>query len=437
MISDGIESDEINVPDYGVRQGGGDSPLQFNLCQNWIFKYVSKPMKTRYDREYLNIQGFADDSVLIASKIGTNEAFELMEEGLKKVVTYVTSVGFCINPSKSEVMVVGKEQNRAKFGYIRKVDGKDKRFIETSQGEMEMTEEPNTLGLRYDHKLTFLPQYKYLMKKVARMKHDIMELLKIGTKRQLIKNAFSKSSGIYTYGIGVQRVWRKYQYTKAQKEVNDLIRLVYDIKWQNENSWRQNDMLRLVKWPPIRLQHAKAALIKLNRVARMPSLEFLYDKVDHHLRYPNGGKVLGDLGRIYRFEDDPLNEENIPQLSLNAEDKRHMSRKIKHMFPLSVNFWFKDLPNFIKVLIGTHEFDQAVHAFYNRACWHREEMDCSLCKNNKIIYPNEIDSFEALLNDYVSTEEITIEEFHTTFDAKYFEDYDETRFDEDDLLDFQ
>ena len=107
------------------------------------------------------------------------------------------------------------------------------------------------------------------------------------------------------------------------------------------------------------------------------------------------------------------------------------------MFPLSVNFWFKDLPNFIKVLIGTHEFDQAVHAFYNRACWHREESDCSLCKGNRIIYEDEINDFDSLINDYIEEESITIEEFNTTFNAEYFENFEETRFDEDDLYDLQ
>ena len=437
VISDGIESEEIKVPDFGVRQGGGDSPLQFNLCQNWIFKYVSEPMNTRYDSRYLNIQGFADDSILIAVDKDCDEALGLMEKGLKKVVRYVTSVGFSINPSKSEIMIVGKEAKREKFGYIKKVNGKDKRFMKTSQGEIEMNDEPNTLGLRYDNKLTFRPQYNHLMKKVIRLKFDIIELLKIGTRRQLIKNAFAKSTGIYTYGIGVQRVWRKYQYSKAQKEVNDLIRLVYDIKWQNENSWRQNDMLRMVKWPPIRIQHAKAALIKFNKIAQMKSLKFLYDKVDHHLRYPDGAKVLGDFMRRYKFEDDPLNRENVPQIVLNEEDKKHMSRKIKHMFPLSVNFWFKDLPDFIKILIGTHQFDQAVHAYYNRACWHREEEDCSLCKADKVIYKDEESNFQKLVDGYLEDEEMTLEEFNTTFDAEYFENYDETRFDEDDLLDFE
>ena len=64
-------------------------------------------------------------------------------------------------------------------------------------------------------------------------------------------------------------------------------------------------------------------------------------------------------------------------------------------------------------------------------------MDCSLCKANKIIYNNEIDTFEKLIEDYVSMEEITMEEFNTTFDVKYFENYDETCFDEDELLDLR
>ena len=151
-----------------------------------------------------------------------------------------------------------------------------------------MFDEVNMLGLRFDYKLTFKPQYNYLMKKVAKLRYDILELLKLGTCRQVLKTAFSKSTGVYCYGIGVQRVWRQYQYTNAQKEVNDLIRLVYDIKWCKEKSWRQNDMLRMVKWPPVRLQHAKAALFKLNKIAMSPTIKYLFCAVDHHLRFLNG-----------------------------------------------------------------------------------------------------------------------------------------------------
>ena len=149
-----------------------------------------------------------------------------MEKGLKKVVSYVTSVGFCINPSKSEAMVITKKANRANFG----------KFLKTSQGDIKIKDSNNILGLRLHQELNFKPQFVHLMAKVVRIRHDVLDVLKMGTRRQTLKVAFSKSTGIYTYGIGVQRIWTKRQYQKAQKQVNDLIRLVYDVKWQNEKS---------------------------------------------------------------------------------------------------------------------------------------------------------------------------------------------------------
>ena len=110
-----------------------------------------------------------------------------------------------------------------------------------------------------------------------------------------------------------------------------------------------------------------------------------------------------------------------------------MSNKVKHAFPLSVNHWFKDLPGFIKVLIGTHDFYQAVHIFYKRACWHREEKDCSLCKYNRPIYQCEYDSFEKLVEYYLEDEAISRIDFDTTFDESYFENYQDTFLDEEDI----
>ena len=110
-----------------------------------------------------------------------------------------------------------------------------------------------------------------------------------------------------------------------------------------------------------------------------------------------------------------------------------MSTKIKKAFPLSVNHWFKDLPDFIKILVGTHEFYQAVEVFFKRACWHREEDDCSLCKYNRPLYENEIEDFETLLQHYLDEEEITKVEFETTFDASYFENFSDTLLDEEDI----
>ena len=255
----------------------------------------------------------------------------------------------------------------------------------------------------------------------------------MGTCRQIIKVAFSKSTGIYLYGLGVQRVWYKYQYQKAQKEVNDLIRLVYDIKWENENSWRQSDLLRQVNWPPVRIQHAKAALFQFNKIATNKNIEFLYDKVNHHLRYPNGLKVLENRDRLINFEDDPFNASFHPFIVLNAEDKKNMSKKIKHIFPLSVAHWFNDLPVFIKVLVGTFDFYRAVHVFYMRACWHREARDCSLCKKNKVIYDGEVDSLDKLLSCYADEQSITLSEVTEQLSEEFFAENDPTFAEYEDL----
>ena len=426
VISDGISSEQIEVPDFGVRQGGGDSPLQFNLVQNFIFKYVSIEPETRYDTRYRNLQGFADDSAMISSDIKTADALELMESGLKKVNDYVTSVGFCINPSKSEIFITCKKNRRGEFG----------KYLQTSQGEILIKRIVNFLGLRINDELSFKPQFTHLMWKITNMKYDIQEILRLGTCRQIVKVAFSKSTGVYLYGIGAQRMWFKYQYQKAQKQVNDLIRLVYDIKWENEKTWRQSDLLRQVNWPPIRIQHAKAALTLFNKIAKNRNIEFLFDKVNHHLRFPDGRKALeiNFCRRLSLFEDDPLSLEYVPNIILNKDDIKYMSPKIKHMFPVSVAAWFNDLPNFIKVLVGSVDFDRAVHVYYKRACWHREAKDCSLCKHNMAIYRAEVDSLEKMVSYYAEEENITKEVFYETFSEEFFAENDQTF---DDYHDFQ
>ena len=90
-----------------------------------------------------------------------------MEKGLKKVVSYVTSVGFCINPSKSEAMIICKNGERHLYGD----------YLETSQGKIKIKhDEVNVLGLRLDELLSFKPQYKHVMGKVTRMKYDVLDV---------------------------------------------------------------------------------------------------------------------------------------------------------------------------------------------------------------------------------------------------------------------
>ena len=400
VVSDGVESDEKDVPDYGVRQGDGCSPLFFNITINKLYEYVRKEMKSRYDREAVQIQGFADDSILIITARTTKRLKELIKEALRKTSEYVTSVGFKINASKSEIMIVSKDKNkRDDFG----------EFLETEMGDIEIKNSLNILGLRIDNNLSFTPQFNHLMTKVGNLRRDTLELIGMGTNKQVLSNAFARSNGIYLYGIGIQKPWKQSQYRRAQREVNDLIRLVYDIKWQKERSWSQRDLLRMAKWPPIKLQHEMAALIFLNKIAMNKKIEFLHDSVKHHLRFPNGNKVLEvDYNvRKMKFYEDPLKDDWLPRIVQTTEDIKFCGPLAKNVFPLNATNWFNNLPNFIRFKIGTNEFEEAVQAWIQIKCWCRAAKDCSKCRkrfNAKTTDPNIIESeLEKLFKEENST----------------------------------
>ena len=404
VVSDGVESDEKDVPNYGVRQGDGCSPLFFNITINKLYEYVRKEMKSRYDRESVQIQGFADDSILIITARTTKRLNELIKEALKKTNDYVTSVGFKINAAKSEIMIVSKDKNKKDdFGKV----------LETEMGDIEIKNSLNILGLRIDSNLSFTPQFNHLMTKVGNLRRDTLELIGMGTNKQVLSNAFARSNGIYLYGIGIQKQWKQGQYRRAQREINDLIRLVYDIKWQKERSWSQRDLLRMAKWPPIRLQHEMAVLIFLNKIAMNPKIDFLHDSVKHHLRFPNGDKVLEvDYDkRKMKFYEDPLKDDWIPKIIQTTDDVKFCGPLAKNVFPLNGANWFNELPNFIKFRIGTNEFEEAVQAWIQIRCWCRAAKDCSKCKKRFNAKTANANLIESELENLFKEENSTLEEW--------------------------
>ena len=404
VVSDGIESDEKDVPDYGVRQGDGCSPLFFNITINKMFEYVRREMRCRYDKEMVQIQGFADDSILIITATTVERLKELISEALKKTNDYVTSVGFKINAKKSEVMIVTEDKKKRDwFGEV----------LNTEMGEMKIKESLNILGLRVDNKLTFKPQFNHLMTKIGRLRKDTIELIGMGTNKEILSNAFAKSNGIYLYGIGMQGRWTQRQYKRAQREVNDLIRMVYNIKWKRELSWSQRDLLRLANWPPIRLQHEMATMLFLNKMAMMPDIKFIHDTVSHHLRFPNGRKVL-DIDyrtRENEFMRDVLNEDWIPVLKMNVEDKKHMGKYASRTFPLNAREWFNNLPNYIKYRIGTKSFDLAVYGWYHVQCWCRSAKECSKCKKRDVLKALGKEDITKMFKEAAENENSTIDEW--------------------------
>ena len=189
--------------------------------------------------------------------------------------------------------------------------------------------------------------------------------------------------------------------------------MVYNIKWKKENSWSQRDLLRLANWPPVRIQHEMAAMIFLNKITMMPNIEYLHETVSHHLRYPNGKKVLE-----YEFKErekgylnDVLCEDWIPVLGMNNEDRRLMGRKALNVFPLCSKDWFNNLPNFIKYKIGTKSFEEAIYGWYHVQCWCRNAKECSKCKKRNSVKILETEDIKGIFEEIMREEQSTLDEW--------------------------
>ena len=197
LISDGIRSEEILIPDDGVPQGGGLSPLFFNLIINAMFIYVSRRSTSFTEAIGIALQGFADDSILRIFATTQHERQELINEAINRILIYAESVGFKINPSKTEVFAVGR--NKVANGVTSKID--------TPIGEIELKKIVCILGLRIDDNLTFRPQFLHVIRRMNGITKDIYELLNYGTNKEVLKFAYSKSCGIYLYGLAIQPKW--------------------------------------------------------------------------------------------------------------------------------------------------------------------------------------------------------------------------------------
>ena len=353
VISDGVESEPFEVEDIGVPQGEACSPLFFILVINGIFKYVANSESRIKGTDF---QGFADDSQLELFSNVMKELEDLTEKGWKKTKEYVQAVGFKINPSKSEGLHFGPSDKVKKLGD----------FIHTCDGDIQVKKELKFLGLWIDNNLSFKPQYEYVIKKMRSIRAIVYDLVGMGTSRQILKVAISKAAGIYLYGLGIQPKWSDTQYKTLQSLIKDIIKCVYDVKFNGFKEVSQLKLLRKANWMPVKIQHGRAALMTLNRVIMNKRLLNLQKAIKEHIFFENF--------------DEFTPAENNNRVPIIVRDRhKNKGSKIGSAFPVSVKFWFDKLPDFIKVKLGTKEFRKMVTAYCRILCWHRKDSECRHC----------------------------------------------------------
>ena len=365
VISDGIESEPFDIEDIGVPQGEACSPLFFILIINGIFKHVSK---RETEVQGTDFQGFADDSQLELYSNIMKELEDLTAKGWEKTKEYVEAVGFKINPSKSEGLHFGPTEKVKKLG----------QWINTCDGNIEVKKELKFLGLWIDNNLSFKPQYEHVIKKMKTVRAIVYDLIGMGTSRQIIKVAISKAAGIYLYGLGIQPKWTETQYKTLQSLIKDIIKCVYDVKFNGFKEVSQLKLLRKANWMPVKIQHGRAALMTLNRVIMNERLTNLQKVIKEHIFFDNYDEFIPSE-----------NNQRIPKI---VKDRyKNKGTKVGSAFPVSVKFWFDKLPDFIKIKLGTKDFRKMVTAYCRILCWHRKDSECRHCDEFNI--NEDLDSF--------------------------------------------
>ena len=226
------------------------------------------------------------------------------------------------------------------------------------------------LGIRIDNKLSFIKQYEHVLKKLKAIKFIMYDLIGGGTSRQLVKVAFSKSAGVYLYGLGIQPKWTDDQYKNVQSLIKECIKIAYGTKVNNFKEISQRRLLRSANWMPVRIQHMRASLTLLNRLIMNKNVKQYQEILSKHLFFEDGST----------FKITPGNKK-VPILKVTKEDLKWVNPKIFTAFPLTCTKWLADLPTFIKIKLGTPKFQVELTAYCRALCWHRKEKDCTHCKD--------------------------------------------------------
>lgn len=266
----------------------------------------------------------------------------------------------------------------------------NKNVIETALGDIHTKKEVNFLGIRFNNKLDFTPQIEHVTRCLEQQLGAVHSIINMGYRSQITKIAKSVLGGKFSYALGIMPPWTIAQYIKAQKHLNDAIKLILGISNGSEGSWPQRKFCRHLGWQPIHITHAKLALGTLNRILMNKEPKEIYDICCDHLR--SGGKGFNEIrdNEQWILKHGVQLQHNSPSLRNEAVDFK-MVRKV---FPCSVSPWLRELPRHILMSLGKPIFKKKVNHFYMKKCYHRVDVSAKNCPDCKSNYKLDVPTWE-------------------------------------------
>ncbi|CAH2099536.1 unnamed protein product [Euphydryas editha] len=239
-------SDWLNV-NAGVPQGGVLSPLLFSIFINSLGPHISSLYHL-----------YADDLQIYSHSklIDLPTSINILNNDLNNIYSWSKSYGLNINPSKSQVIIIGSSK------LVSRIDWSLIPPVIFNNTVINYSEKVKNLGVIFDSHLSWIPQLSELSRKLFAAIGSLRRLqyfLPLPTKIALAQSLLLP---ILDYADTCYLDLKEEQLNKLERLQNLCIRFIFGLRKYDHVS----DFRTQLKWLPIRLRRNTHILCLLYRV---------------------------------------------------------------------------------------------------------------------------------------------------------------------------
>lgn len=257
--------------DLGVPQGSVLGPLLFILYMN--------DLKRALQRVEVNL--FADDTVLFVAGDNINECFDIMNAELSNFSEWLRWKKLQLNVNKTKCMIVTTRRIHNYSGSVQ-IDGE----------EIERVETIKYLGVMLDEKLNFNEHIDYTIRKAARKFGVLCRIGRYLTTEAKINVYKSLIAPHFDYCASILFLATRQQLKRMQVLQSKVMRLILKC----DRLTPRQSMLECLQWMSVRQRIEYNTLVFVFRVTKGMAPQYLTGTVKHgrdvHRHYTRGADDL-------------------------------------------------------------------------------------------------------------------------------------------------
>ena len=367
VVHNGIASQPIKNPNFGVYQGGCMSPIEFSLFLQ-DFTHVLK--------ENNHNVLFADDCVVTA--IGdTNNAIAIIQDIENQLKVYLKDINMDIMPDKTIVMLIGSNE-KINFG-----TPDQPRYTSSSTKHLGVTFSNQLFDFKNDH--PFHLDILERVRKIIDQRGTLFQIENMGYNAFRKQLGYLLNHGVINYAFESLPVLSDKLYNKINKITGQTIVDLWKLDPYPKVNYEYSYLFKLSAWPNAQNSHTYNTLNYLNRtlIQRKPPLA--YKEIMRILYIKNKPYVNPNSQLAFERK---IGEENI---KLGYTVKVHLDKnriRSDKYYPYNLQHFFNKVPQYILSYLGTYDFKYQLSQHFKDVCNHRAGKDktCKFCKNYSNYY---------------------------------------------------